>query len=105
MGTTTKFDPPGLRIALSPRVTPLDKDRLGPDIVAGITLAALGIPEVMGYTKIIWNTRHHRTVHAVFAGAGVRDLRLLLSLVVGLSYSEGLTETSKSSPMNEGDYA
>jgi sulfate permease, SulP family len=25
----------------------------GPDIVAGITLAALGIPEVMGYTKII----------------------------------------------------
>jgi len=32
---------------------PLDKTRLGPDIVAGITLAALGIPEVMGYTKII----------------------------------------------------
>jgi MFS superfamily sulfate permease-like transporter len=26
---------------------------LGPDIIAGITLAALGIPEVMGYTKII----------------------------------------------------
>src|SRR5262249_25382712 len=25
----------------------------GPDIMAGITLAALGIPEVMGYTKII----------------------------------------------------
>src|SRR6516225_323994 len=32
---------------------PLDKARLGPDIIAGITLAALGIPEVMGYTKII----------------------------------------------------
>src|SRR6516165_10802725 len=32
---------------------PFDKARLGPDIVAGITLAALGIPEVMGYTKII----------------------------------------------------
>jgi len=32
---------------------PLDKVRIGPDIVAGITLAALGIPEVMGYTKII----------------------------------------------------
>ena len=27
--------------------------QLGPDIVAGVTLAALGIPEVMGYTKII----------------------------------------------------
>src|ERR1700728_3094899 len=32
---------------------PLDKARLGPDIMAGITLAALSIPEVMGYTKII----------------------------------------------------
>src|SRR5262249_6048850 len=32
---------------------PLEITRLGPDIVAGITLAALGIPEVMGYTKII----------------------------------------------------
>ena len=32
---------------------PLEKAQLGPDIIAGITLAALGIPEVMGYTKII----------------------------------------------------
>ncbi len=32
---------------------PFDKSRLAPDIIAGITLAALGIPEVMGYTKII----------------------------------------------------
>src|SRR5215470_657338 len=32
---------------------PLEITRLGPDIIAGITLAALGIPEVMGYTKII----------------------------------------------------
>ena len=31
----------------------MDKSRLAPDIMAGITLAALGIPEVMGYTKII----------------------------------------------------
>src|SRR3974377_2173586 len=32
---------------------PFDKERMRPDIVAGITLAALGIPEVMGYTKIV----------------------------------------------------
>src|SRR5215831_19393900 len=32
---------------------PFGKARLGPDIMAGITLAALGIPEVMGYTRII----------------------------------------------------
>ena len=33
-------------------VLPLDRANLPRDIVAGITLAALGIPEVMGYTKI-----------------------------------------------------
>jgi high affinity sulfate transporter 1 len=32
---------------------PFDSARLAPDVMAGITLAALGIPEVMGYTKII----------------------------------------------------
>ena len=32
---------------------PLERAQLGPDFIAGITLAALGIPEVMGYTKII----------------------------------------------------
>lgn len=32
---------------------PLNRSQLGPDVVAGVTLAALGIPEVMGYTKII----------------------------------------------------
>ena len=32
---------------------PWNKLQLGSDIMAGITLAALGIPEVMGYTKII----------------------------------------------------
>src|SRR5262245_6449765 len=32
---------------------PPNKAQLGRDILAGITLAALGIPEVMGYTRII----------------------------------------------------
>lgn len=32
---------------------PVDKACIGPDIVAGLTLAALGIPQAMGYTKII----------------------------------------------------
>src|SRR6516164_11612300 len=43
----------GWRPPLLQGLLPFDKARLGPDIVAGITLAALGIPEVMGYTKII----------------------------------------------------
>lgn len=41
------------RLPVLQGLLPFDKSRFGPDIVAGITLAALGIPEVMGYTKII----------------------------------------------------
>src|SRR5262252_5207629 len=41
------------RLPLFQGLLPFDKTRLSPDILAGITLAALGIPEVMGYTKII----------------------------------------------------
>jgi len=33
-------------------ILPLDSSRISIDIIAGITLAALAIPEVMGYTKI-----------------------------------------------------
>ena len=33
-------------------ILPIDKSRMSTDIVAGITLAALGIPEVMGYATI-----------------------------------------------------
>lgn len=32
---------------------PIHKAQVGPDLIAGITLAALGIPVVMGYTKIV----------------------------------------------------
>jgi SulP family sulfate permease len=40
------------RFPLLEGVLPLRRSQLGPDVIAGITLAALGIPEVMGYTKI-----------------------------------------------------
>src|SRR5260370_5533630 len=44
---------PRLSLPLLQGLLPFDRVRIGPDIVAGITLAALSIPEVMGYTKII----------------------------------------------------
>src|SRR5258708_8371368 len=44
---------PRLSLPLLQGLLPFGRVRIGPDIVAGITLAALGIPEVMGYTKII----------------------------------------------------
>jgi len=33
-------------------ILPIQRSRIAPDVVAGITLAALGIPEVMGYANI-----------------------------------------------------
>src|SRR6267154_2067173 len=44
---------PRLSLPLLQGLLPFGRVRIGPDILAGITLAALGIPEVMGYTKII----------------------------------------------------
>jgi sulfate permease, SulP family len=41
------------RLPLLEGVLPLDRSRIGSDVLAGVTLAALGIPEVMGYTKIL----------------------------------------------------
>src|SRR5215475_2966933 len=41
------------RAPLLEGLLPFNRARLWPDIMAGITLAALGIPSVMGYTKII----------------------------------------------------
>jgi high affinity sulfate transporter 1 len=40
------------RLPLLAGVLPLDRSRLPTDLLAGTTLAALGIPEVMGYAKI-----------------------------------------------------
>ena len=42
-----------LRLPLFQGILPLDRSRIWADLVAGVTLAAVGIPEVMGYTKII----------------------------------------------------
>jgi sulfate permease, SulP family len=45
-------EPATPRIALLTGIRPYDRSWLTRDVLAGVTLAALGIPEVMGYTKI-----------------------------------------------------
>ena len=56
MKTKAQFEKAGIKHKWWPPlfqgILPLDKSRIAPEIIAGITLAALGIPEVMGYTKI-----------------------------------------------------
>ena len=46
----TKFR--GFNLPILQGILPIDRSRVPADIVAGITLAALAIPEVMGYTRI-----------------------------------------------------
>ena len=50
MATTEK--PIGGRFPVLRGLLPIDRSQVPADIVAGVTLAALAIPEVMGYTKI-----------------------------------------------------
>jgi SulP family sulfate permease len=45
---------PGLprRLPVLGGILPVERSRVGPDMLAGVTLAALGIPEVLGYARI-----------------------------------------------------
>jgi high affinity sulfate transporter 1 len=54
VATQTQPTPHGLTryVSLFGSIRPYDRSWLSRDVVAGITLAALAIPEVMGYTKI-----------------------------------------------------
>ena len=42
----------GRKFPILQGILPIDRSRVSLDVVAGVTLAALAIPEVMGYTKI-----------------------------------------------------
>jgi sulfate permease, SulP family len=49
---TTGAQTRGFRFPMFQGILPIDSSRLPRDIIAGLTLAALAIPETMGYTKI-----------------------------------------------------
>lgn len=65
------------RFPLFQGILPFDSSRLPTDIIAGITLAALAIPEVMGYTKIsgtpvitgLYTILIPMTLYALFGGS------------------------------------
>ena len=48
----TEIKNPGRRMSLFQGIFPIKNSQLSAELIAGITLAALAIPEVMGYTKI-----------------------------------------------------
>jgi len=100
-------------LSLLSGLLPLDRSRLPKDIVAGITLAALGIPEVMGYTKIsgtpvvtglytmllpvivfaLLGGSRHLVVAADSATAAILASMLALVAAVGTPEYVGLTST------------
>jgi SulP family sulfate permease len=49
---TSKTEAQGFRFPVLQGILPIDRSRVPSDILAGITLAALNIPQAMGYTKI-----------------------------------------------------
>src|SRR3974390_443115 len=49
---SAKPEAKGSRFPLLQGILPIERSRVSADIVAGITLAALAIPEVLGYAKI-----------------------------------------------------
>src|SRR5208337_3227163 len=50
--TKGKTEARGMRAPVFQGIIPIERVQLSTDIIAGLTLAALAIPEVMGYTKI-----------------------------------------------------
>ncbi len=52
MKSTAPAHAPAHRLPFLQGLLPFDRGQLRHDIIAGVTLAALGIPEVMGYTRI-----------------------------------------------------
>jgi SulP family sulfate permease len=50
--TTAKTEARGFRLPIFQGLLPINGSQVPAEIIAGITLAALAIPEVMGYTKI-----------------------------------------------------
>lgn len=50
--TPSGVEAPRRRFPLFQGVMPIDRSRISVEVIAGITLAALAIPEVMGYTSI-----------------------------------------------------
>ena len=60
-------------------ILPIKRHYIPTEIIAGITLAALGIPEVMGYTKIAGTPVITGLYTLLFPSPGLCDLRCLTS--------------------------
>ena len=65
------------RLPILEGILPFDRARLPTEVIAGATLAALAMPEVMGYSKIAEMPVITGLVHPRPAHAGLRDLRLV----------------------------
>ena len=57
-----------LGLRLFQGILPFDRSRVLADIIAGLTLAAVGIPEVMGYTNRASGEKYESIANSTVAG-------------------------------------
>ena len=68
-----------MRLPFFQGIIPIKGSQALTDIIAGLTLAALAIPEVMGYRKISGYPRNHRPLHHPHPDYSFRTFRLIPS--------------------------
>ena len=68
---------PRRRLPIFEGLLPIDPARVPTELIAGATLAALAIPETMGYTKIAGMPVDHGPLHDPDPDPVLRDLRLV----------------------------
>ena len=71
------------RLAILEGIRPYDRRWLPRDVLAGVTLAALGDPRGDGLHEDLRDAGDHRALHAPPADGRLRDPRLVAHLVVG----------------------
>src|SRR3954470_1599158 len=75
-------------------IVPVDRSRVPGDVIAGVTLAALGIPEVMGYTTIAGMPVITGLYPILFASAYADQNELDYSTLTGAAAAEKISVLS-----------
>ncbi len=68
-----KTESQSLRLPILQGILPIDRSLVSADILAGMTLAALAIPEVMGYTQDLRYAFGDSVVRAYKEAQGLRN--------------------------------
>ena len=80
-------------------IRPLSRDGAARDALAGVTLASMNIPQVLGYTRIAGHARRHRALHRPAAARCVCGVRILAPSGRRRRFGDGRDFRERSCPM------